>query len=135
MLLSACRFSVFQRMFTVCQSPLFSYLPVYFSHCHIPSLPQVSQSLMQISANDIRKTALLFNADVNEFFIQNITVTGMLVSGPMGAQLSGAAQCAHAENKVSCILFCSNASVFQLSLLFHCLHPSHAKSGDVKAQN
>lgn len=32
---------------------------------------------------------------------------------------------------MSCILVCSIVSVFQLSALFHCLLPSHVRSGDV----
>lgn len=87
------------------------------------------------SADDIRKTTLLFNADVNGLFDSECNSHRNVGQWDVNPALRVQHKCARAGNKVSCILFCSLVSIFQLSVLFHCLHPSHVKSGDVKAQN
>lgn len=48
---------------------LVSYLLVILSHCYIPSLSRVSRSHF---ADDIRKTGLPFNPDVNGFFYSEL---------------------------------------------------------------
>lgn len=113
---------------------LVSYLPVLLSHCYIPSFAPVSQGLVLQTISGKPASSLMltlmgfFDPEPNSH--RNV---GQWDDGKPALRVQH--KCAHAENRVSCILFCSLVSIFQLSVLFHCLHPSHVQSGDVKAQN